>query len=156
MKLQPASQKEVKRMALGSLVCLSIELVVFLLLHALNIMGFSYRTVISALGGVAVELISFVILCLSVQQAAGMTDKKAMKARMQLSYNLRLLLQAGWVVAAFIAPFLSVLPAAVPLLFPTAIIFFLQKRGTLTAPSERKNPEPSSEEEEDHLESFEV
>lgn len=157
MKLQPASKKEVKRMAIGSVICLAIELAVFLVLHFINVLAFSCRTVISAMGGVIVELISFVILCLSVQQAAGMTDKKAMKARMQLSYNLRLLLQAGWVVAAFAAPFLSVLAAAVPLLFPTAIIFFLQKKGTLVSPSDRKNPESSPEDdEEDHLESFEV
>lgn len=157
MKLQPASQKEVKRMATGSLILLVIELAVFLLLHLLGIVTFSYRILLSAVGGVAVTLLSFVVLCLAVQQAANMTDQKAMKARMQLSYNLRLLLQAGWVVIAFLVPFLNVLAAAAPLLFPTIIIFFLQKQGKLVEPSTRKNPEPSGEEEEeDHLESFEI
>ena len=156
MKLQPASKKEVKRIAIGSVICMVIELIVFLLLDVLNILDFSYRTVISAVGGVLVAVASFTMLCLAIQKAADMSDQKAMKARMQLSYNLRLLVQAGWVVVAFLVPFLSVLAAAAPLLFPTFIIFYLQKKGTLVTPSERKNPESSDEEEEDRLETLEV
>ena len=97
-------------------------------------------------------IVSFIILCLSVQRAADMEPGKAMKAQMQLSYNLRLLLQAGWVVAAFLLPCFQVLAAAVPLLFPTVIIFYLQQKGKLVTPSERKNPEnPEEDEQEDHL-----
>lgn len=157
MKLQPASKKEVKRMAVGSAVCAAIQLCVFVVLHFLDILPFTYRILLSTAVGVAVSLFSFVILCLAVQQAAGMTDQKAMKARMQLSYNLRLLLQAGWVVLAFLLPCFSVLAAAGPLLYPTIIIMFLQKQGKLVEPSTRKNPEPSEEDdEEDRLETLEA
>lgn len=136
MKLQPASQKEVKRMAIGSLLLAAVELAGFLLLHRLGMVTFSYRILLSVAGGVAVTLASFIVLCLAVQQAAGMSDQKAMKTRMQLSYNVRLLLQAGWVVVAFLTPFLHVFAAAVPLLFPTIIIFTLQKR---SKPPHRKS-----------------
>ena len=74
MKLQPASQKEVKRMAIGSLRLAAVELAGFLLLHLLGIVPFSYRILLSAAGGVVVSLFSFILLCLAVQQAAGMTD----------------------------------------------------------------------------------
>jgi hypothetical protein len=61
------------------------------------------------------------------------------------------------VVAAFLLPFVNVLAAAVPLLFPTVIIFYLQQKGKLVTPSERKNPENLDEDEpEDHLGSFEI
>lgn len=157
MKLQAASKKEIARIAKGSLVCAVLELLVFVLLHFLGVVPFSYKIVLSIVGGVAVTLVSFVVLCVAVQQAANMSEQKAMKARMQLSYNLRLLLQAGWVVLSFLLPFLSVLAAAPPLLFPTIIIFYLQKKGKLVEPSERKNPEnPGEDEPEDHLESFEI
>ena len=157
MKLQPASKKEVKRMAVGSAICAAIQLCVFAALHILGILPFTYRIPLSTVVGTGVSLLGFIILCLSVQKAAGMTDQKAMKAQMQLSYNARLLLQAGWVVAAFLLPFFTVIAAAAPLLYPTVIIMFLQKRGKLVEPSTRKNPEPSEEdEEEEHLESFEV
>lgn len=158
MKLQAASKKELQRLAVGSVICMAIEIVVFLLLHLLKIYSFSYRIILSAVGGVIIELLSFVILCLAVQRAVNTQDEKARKAKMQLSYYLRMLIQAAWVVLAFIVSFLNVIAAAAPLLFPTLIIFFLQRRGTLVEPSERKNPEPSDEDEdeEDHLGSFEI
>lgn len=158
MKLQAASKREVQRLAVGSVICLAIEIAVFLILHLLKIYSFSYRIIISAVGGVIIELLSFVILCLAVQRAVATEGEKARKAKMQRSYYLRMLLQAGWVVLAFMVSFLNVIAAAAPLLFPTVIIFFLQKQGKLVQPSERKNPTPSDEEdeEEDHLGSFEI
>jgi len=157
MKLQEASKKEVWRIAIGSCICGVISLAGFFLLHLLGVVRFTYKVVLGTAGGVAVAVISFVVLCLSVQKAVNTQDEKLRKSRMQLSYNLRLVLQAGWVVAAFLLPWLHVLAAAVPLLFPTVIIFFLQSKGKLVTPSERKNPEPSEEEEpEDHLGSFEI
>lgn len=158
MKLQAASKKELRRLAIGSVICLAIEIVVFLILHLLKIYTFSYRIILSAVGGVIIELLSFTILCLAVQRAVNTQDEKARKAKMQFSYYLRMLIQAGWVVLAFIVSFLNVIAAAAPLLFPTIIIFFLQRQGTLVEPSERKNPEPSDEDEdeEDHLGTFEI
>ena len=158
MKLQEASKKEVKRMAIGSCICGVLELAGFFLLHLLGVVRFTYKVVLGAAGGVVVAVVSFMILCLAVQRAVDTQDEKVRKNRMQLSYNLRLLLQAGWVVAAFLLPWFNVLAAAVPLLFPTVIIFYLQQKGKLITPSERKNPEPSEDEEEpeDHLGSFEI
>lgn len=139
MKLQPASQKEIKRMAAGSAVCSVIQLCTFALLHLLGIVPFSSSILLGTAGGVIVTLLSFVVLCVAVQQATGMTDQKAMKARMQLSYYLRLLMQAGWVVLAFALPLLHVLAAALPLLYPTIIILLLHKKGKLAEPGTRKN-----------------
>ena len=158
MKLQEASKKEVRRLAAGSAVCLVLEIAAFLVLHLLKIYTFSYRIVLSAVGGVIVELLSFVILCLAVQRVVATEGEKARKNKMQMSYYLRLLIQAGWVVLAFMVPFLNVIAAAAPLLFPTVIIFVLQKQGKLVQPSERKNPPPSEDDddEDDHLGSFEI
>lgn len=158
MKLQPASKKEVKRMAIGSAALAVPELAVFLILHFVKLVPFTLGVAVSIVGGVAIAVLNFTLLCLTIQRAAETEDKKAMKNRLQLSYNFRLILQAGWVVVAFLIPFLNAIAAAVPLLFPTIIIFVLQRRGKLVEPSTRKNPEPGEdeEEEEDHLESFEV
>ncbi len=158
VKLQPASKKEVTRIAKGSLILAAVEFAVFLILHFIKLVPFTFGVAVSILGGVFIAVLNFTLLCLAIQKAASMTDQKLMKSRLQFSYNLRLAMQAGWVVAAFLIPFLNAIAAAVPLLFPTLIIFFLQKQGKLVEPSTRKNPEPSDdeEEEEDHLESFEV
>ena len=159
MILQPASKKEIKRMTIGCAICAVIQLIGFFLLHLMGLIPFTYRVVFGTLVGTLVAIISFVILCLAVQKAVDSENDKAMKARMQMSYNIRLLLQAGWVVIAFLLPWFQVLAAAAPLLYPTVIIMHLQSRGKLIEPSERKNPESSDEDDDDsddHLESFEI
>ena len=158
MKLQPASQREVKRMAVGVCALSAVEFAVFIVLHLLGVFPFSSKIVFGIIGGTVVAVLNFILLCLTVQKAVGMESQKAMKAHIQFSYNFRLITQAGWVVVAFLVPRFNVVAAALPLLFPTLIIFMLQKKGTLVEPSERKNPEPSEDDEEDEerLESFEA
>ena len=159
MKLQPASVKEIRRMAIGSVICMVIQLAGFVLLHVLDIVSFGYRVILGTIGGTIIANASFVILCWAVERAVDTNDEKLRKSRMQMSYNLRLLIQAGWVVIAFIAPCFNVLAAAAPLLYPTLIIFYLQTRGKLVEPSERKNPEDPEDEEDEaegRLESFEI
>ena len=149
-------------MVIGSSILGVIEILVFLVLYFVKVIASFYPVVLGVLGGVIIAVLNFTLLCLAIQKAADMVeDKKAMKARLQLSYNIRLVMQAGWVIVAFVVrPVLNPIAAAVPLLFPTLIIFFLQKKGTLVEPSTRKNPEPSEdgdeEEGEDKLETFEV
>ena len=157
MKLQPASQREVKRMAAGVSVLSAVEFVGFIVLHLLGVFPFSSKVVFGIIGGAAVAVLNFILLCLTVQKAVGMGSQKAMQTHIQFSYNLRLVLQAGWVVLAFLLSCINVVAAAIPLLFPTVIIYMLQKKGELVEPSERKNPEPSEDEEdEERLESFEI
>lgn len=142
MKLQSASRAEVKRMAIGCCICAGIEIVGFFLLDQFGIGHFSYRMIIGALGGTVIAIANFTLLCLMVQGAAGTEDKKLLRAKVQASYNLRLALQALWVVAAFLIPAINVVAAAVPLLFPTAVIYYLRSKGKLTQPSEVKIDEP--------------
>ncbi|MBR4955784.1 MAG: ATP synthase subunit I [Clostridia bacterium] len=158
MKLQKASVYEIKRMAIGSAILGALEIAVFFVLWLLNIVERFYPAVIGAFGGVLMAIFSFTLLCLAIQKAADTRDQKLMKNRMQFSYNIRLALQAGWVVAAFFIPFINVIAAGVPLLFPSVIILALQRTGKLVSPSERKNSDvPKDDEEEtDKLESFEV
>lgn len=156
MKLQQASKKELKRMALGCSVLLLLMLAVFFLLSLFGIGTFDWRTLFSGLIGTVLAVVSFGILCLTVQNVAGMENGKPMKARVQLSYNLRLFLQAGWVVLAFVVPVFQILPAAIPLLFPTLVLWYLQLRGQLVSPSDRKDTPQPQEQPEDRLDSFEA
>lgn len=166
MKLQKASKKEIKRMAIGCAACALLELAGFFLLSQLSDFRFSYKTVLGTVCGTIVAVLNFTILCLTIQSCAGMENGPKLKARIQLSYNGRLIFQAAWVLIAFLVPCFSALAAAIPLLFPTVVIFFLQSRGMLVDPSERppvasvdrEDVEGSEETEdsEDSLNSFEV
>lgn len=154
MKLQSASIKEIKRISIGSAVCLALMIAAFFLLSQFGIGSFDHRVIVSGALGTLAAIANFTVLCLTIQKAAGIEDKKQMKAHFQLSYNARLIAQAAWVVVAFLVPGLHALAAAIPLLFPTVIIYYLQLRGKLVTPSDRKNPPP--QEQEDRPDTFEV
>ena len=156
MKFQPASIHEIKRMSIGSAICLVLMIAAFLLLSLVGVGSFGLKIILSGVVGTLIAIANFAILCLTIQNAAEVEDKKQMKARFQVSYNARLVFQAAWVVVAFLLPCFNVIAAAVPLLFPTIVIFFLQSRGKLVTPSDRKNPEPVDEPEEEDLDSFEA
>lgn len=157
MKLQPASKREIKRIAVGSALCLVLMIAVFALLSLLKIVAFDYTIVLASFCGTLIAIGNFTLLCLTIQKAADIEDEKQRKGQLQVSYNGRLLFQAAWVVAAFLLPCFHVVAAAIPLIFPTLVIYGLQAKGKLVQPSQRKNPEPASEEtEEERLDSFEA
>ena len=104
MILQPASRKELKRIAVGSAVCAVLEIALFWLLGILGIGRFSYRIVTGTLGGTLMGILNFALMCLMIQNATGITDEKLMKAKVRGSYNLRKIIQILWVVAAFLIP----------------------------------------------------
>jgi len=157
MKLQPASKKEIKRIAIGTGVCDLILLAVLFVLSLEGLLAFNYTVFLGILVGSCVAILNFTIMCLTIQKATGIDDQKQMKAFIQGSYNGRLMLQAGWVIVAILVPHFQVVASAAPLLFPNLTIFYLQSKGKLVEPSDRKNP-PSDEQDEpeDRLESFEV
>ena len=139
MILQPASRKELKRIAVGSAVCAVLEIALFWLLGILGIGRFSYRIVTGTLGGTLMGILNFALMCLMIQNATGITDEKLMKAKVRGSYNLRKIIQILWVVAAFLIPGINVLAAAIPLFFPNVVIYYLQFRGKLF-PKEDESP----------------
>ena len=162
MILQPASRKELKRIAVGSAVCAVLEIALFWLLGIFGIGRVSYRIVTGTLGGTLMGILNFALMCLMIQNATGITDEKLMKAKVRGSYNLRKIIQILWVVAAFLIPGINVLAAAIPLFFPNVVIYYLQFRGKLFPkedPTPKAAPAPAPQEpetEEDVPGPFEV
>ena len=156
MKLQSASQQEVKRIACGTAVGGVLLVIAMFVLSKIGIGTFDFRVISGAIGGCIVAVLNFALMCLTIQRAVNMDEQKSMKAFIQGSYNGRLLLQAGWIVAAYLMPWTNVFSAAIPLLFPNLMIFYLQARGKLVTPSKRKNAPPEEIEElEDYKGPFE-
>ncbi len=159
MKLQPSSKKEILRISQGTLVCDVLLIAALYVLSLVGVGSFSLgRVLLGAVCGSAVAVGNFTVLCLTVQQAAEIENKKQMKQRFQFSYNLRLILQAVWVVFSYVIPQIHFVAGAAPVLFPNVVILYLQSRGKLvdsTPVSPAREP-PEDEEPEDHLESFEV
>ncbi len=126
MRFQSASIKEIKRVAAGCGVCLIAMLAAFLVLQQVGVTPFGLAVAVGGLAGSAVAILNFAGLCLTVQNAACTEDMNKRKTKIQASYYLRLISQAAWVVVAFRTPWIHTIAAALPLLFPNAVIFFLQ------------------------------
>ena len=144
MILQPASRKEVKRVTIGTLVCDVLMVAGLFLASQFDIGTFDLgKILLSAAIGSCVAVLNFALMCLTVQSALGMTDQKKMKAKFQLSYNARMILQAGWTVIAFLVPGLHFIAGAAPVLFPKVTILYLQAKGKLLPPDP---PRPETKE----------
>lgn len=143
MKLQPASRKELSRIALGTLACDAVMIAALFVLSLVGVGSFDLlRILLGAVCGSVVAVVNFAILCLTVQSAVEIENKKKMKARFQLSYNIRLLVQAAWVVASFLIPQIHFVAGAAPILFPNVVIYFLQFTGKLMSKDEQGQDAP--------------
>jgi len=148
MILQPASRKEVLRITAGTAVCDVILIAALFLLSQFDIGTFQLgKILLSTFIGSVIAVANFAAMCLTVQSAVGMEDQKKMKAKFQLSYNIRMIVQAGWSVAAFLIPGLHFVAAAAPILFPKVTILYLNATGKLM-PREEAKPEASQQTEE--------
>ncbi len=148
MKLQPASRKEITRITLGTLICDAILVAVLFLLSLFGAGKFEPgRIFLGIVCGSVIAVGNFTILCLTVQSAVGMENKRKMKARFQISYNIRLIVQAVWVVASFLIPQIHFVAGAAPVLFPNVVIYFLQFTGRLL-PKQDSQPQQTQQPEE--------
>ena len=148
MKLQSASKKEIRRIAVGTAVCDVFLIAGLFLLSQFGIGTFELgKILISCAIGSVVAIANFAIMCLTVQSALGMADQKQMKAKFQLSYNARMILQSGWAVIAFLVPGLHFIAGAAPVLFPKVTILYLQARGKLLPPDPPRSATNESTEE---------
>ena len=160
MKLQEASRKELKRIACGVGVCDGIMVVALFALSLVGVGTFSLgRILLGAAIGSVIAIGNFALLCLTVQNAAETEDKKLMKKKFQLSYNVRLAVQAIWIVGSYLLPWVHFVAGALPTIFPNVVIYYLQARGKLVPASETPaTPKEKADEDEpeDHLETFEA
>ena len=152
MKLQPDSRKEIKRIALGTLACDGIMIAGLFLLSQFDIGSFHLmKIVLGTLCGSLIAILNFTILCLTIQAAIGMESQRKMRARFQTSYNVRLAIQAIWIVGAFfLRDKIHFIAAVAPIFFPKFTLLYLQFKGKLLPPSSPRqeteaSADPSSE-----------
>lgn len=147
MNLQPASRREIKRIAIGTAILDVLMIGAFALLGLLKIMDFQLLPILlSAAIGSALAIGSFTLLCITVQQAVEIEDRKKMQAKFQLSYNIRMVVQASWVVICFFVPWLNIFAGAIPLAFPKVTILYLNGKGKLIEKTELPQAEANDEE----------
>ena len=147
MKLQAASRKEVSRIAVGTLACDGIMVAGLFLLSQLGVGSFDLgKILIGAAIGSVIAIVNFIILCLTIQSALEIENKRKMKARFQMSYNIRLLIQAAWIVVCFfLRDKIHFFASAAPVFYPNIVLVFLQLTGRLTTGTAAPQPAPEAD-----------
>lgn len=149
MKLQDASRKEVTRISKGVLVCDGVMIAGLFLLSQFGIGRFDIvKVLLGTVIGSLISIANFIILCLTIQSSLEIENKRKMKARFQTSYNIRLAVQAAWIVAAFLLrEKVHFIAAAAPVFFPNLWLIYLQLTGKLNtaspAPAQTAAPDPA-------------
>ena len=149
MKLQDASRKEVTRISKGVLVCDGVMIAGLFLLSQFGIGRFEIvRILLGTVIGSLISIVNFIILCLTIQSSLEIENKRKMKARFQTSYNIRLAVQAAWIVAAFLLrEKVHFIAAAAPVFFPNLWLIYLQLTGRLNTasptPAQTAAPDPA-------------
>ena len=129
MKLEPESRKQLLRIAGGTAICTAAMWVLFAALHLVGWVRFDYTVVLASLVGEAVAIGNFAGICIVCQKVIDEQDEKRRKAKLQLSHNSRMLLQAVWVIVAIAAPCFQPFASVLPLFFPRITIYYLQITG---------------------------
>ena len=129
MKLQPESKKELTRIACGTAICTAALWVVFAALHLVGWVKFDHTVILGSLIGAAVAIGNFAGICIVCQKVIDEQDEKRRKATLQASYNVRMLLQAVWIIVSIGAPCFQPFASVLPLFFPRVTIYYLQITG---------------------------
>ena len=147
MKLQEASKKEVKRIVTGVIVCNIAMIAGLFLLSQFGIGKFNLpKILLGAVCGSVIAVVNFIILCLTIQSAIEIKNQRKMKARFQTSYNIRLLVQAVWIVACFfLREKIHFVAAAAPVFYPTVWLVYLKMSGKLNTGSTAAPAAPAEE-----------
>ena len=145
MKLQPESKKELARIAGGTAICTAAMWVLFAAFHVVNWVPFDSTVVLGGLIGAAVAVGNFAGICLMVQKVVDEKDEDRRKMMLKVSYNVRMLIQAVWVVIAIASPWFQPFASVLPLVLPRVTIDDLQLTGNYQPAKPRPQPEVSVE-----------
>ena len=91
----------------------------------------------------AVAVGNFAGICLMVQKVVDEKDEDRRKMMLKVSYNVRMLVQAVWVVIAIASPWFQPFASVLPLFFPRITIYYLQITGKYQPAKPRPQPEVS-------------
>ena len=145
VRMEPEVKRMLRGIVCGVALCTVVLWVVFALLGVLGLSGLSLQVLLSSALGAAVAAGNFYILSVTgtlVVEAGADEDKR--KKILKLSYNVRMLVQAVWILLCIMVPALHLIAGVAPLLFPRVTIYYLQITGKFDQTKLRKK-EPVEE-----------
>ena len=118
--VQPAVQKETKRVVMITGAGLILMWILFAILHYTmpDKVPFDYTVILGGIGGGMIAVLNFFLMGLAVQKAASATDEGTARMKLKASYSQRFMMMILWVIAAIVAPCFQFVAGIAPLLFP--------------------------------------
>lgn len=119
--VQPAVEKETKKVAASTLIGVILMWIGFAVFHFIfpEKVPFDYTVFLGGIGGGIVAVLNFFLMGLAVQKVAATEDEEMARMRMKASYSRRMLLQIIWIIAVAVAPCFALVAGLLPLLFPS-------------------------------------
>lgn len=119
--VQPAVEKETKKVAASTLIGVILMWIGFAVFHFIfpEKVPFDYTVFLGGIGGGIVAVLNFFLMGLAVQKVAATEDEEMARMRMKASYSRRMLLQILWIIAVAVAPCFALVAGLLPLLFPS-------------------------------------
>lgn len=120
-KLQPAVQKETKRVAIYTVTGVVLMWAAFLILHLIfpAKVPFDYTVILGGLGGGFIAVLNFLLMGITVQKVAADPDEEHARLTMRSSYSRRSMIQLFWGGLAILVPCFQFVAGILPLLFPS-------------------------------------
>jgi len=121
-EIQPAVKKETVRVLITTAVGVVIMWVAVFVLHQIipETVIFDATVFTGGIGGMAVAVLNFFWMGITVQRVAATEDEKQAGSIMKLSYTRRVLMQIVWIVIALVVDKIWWVTGILPLLFPSA------------------------------------
>lgn len=118
--VQPAVQKETKRVVMITGAGLILMWILFAILHFTmpDKVPFDYTVILGGIGGGVIAVLNFFLMGLAVQKAASATDEGTARMKLKASYSQRFMMMILWVIVAIVAPCFQFVAGIAPLLFP--------------------------------------
>ena len=118
--VQPAVQKETKRVEMLTGAGLILMWILFAILHFTmpDKVPFDYTVILGGIGGGVIAVLNFFLMGLAVQKAASATDEGTARMKLKASYSQRFMMMILWVIVAIVAPCFQFVAGIAPLLFP--------------------------------------
>ncbi len=116
MKIDEATKTETKFIALGHVVLSALMEIVFLICGK-----YDYTVTTGNLLGSGVSVLSFFLMCITIQKALSMSEEDAQK-KMKVSHSYRFLMIAAVMAAGAALPYFNIYSMLIPLLFTRVLV----------------------------------
>ena len=122
MNFDAEVKREIRKIAVGCIICTAITMLAFFVLGQLGYTTFDYTVLIGGVLGFVTAFGNFFFMCVGVVRALETGDEAAAKLKLRSSYLARTVFQIGMIALALALDFINWIPVALAVFYPRITI----------------------------------